>query len=65
MPSLREAQSRHAQYYWDMLRQANEFYQQGGESITHGLSLFDLERPNIEAGQTWAAGHSTEDGSAA
>ena len=27
----------------------------GGESLMRGLALFDLERGNIQAGQTWAA----------
>ncbi|HUT37308.1 MAG TPA: tetratricopeptide repeat protein [Planctomycetota bacterium] len=50
-----EAQARHAAHYAGVLRSAKELYKQGGDAILRGLALFDLERPNIEAGQAWAA----------
>jgi len=59
------AQRRHAAHYEGVLRAAQELYKKGGESITHGLGLFDLEWGNIQAGQAWAAGHAGEDDEAA
>jgi tetratricopeptide (TPR) repeat protein len=48
-----ESQMRHAWYYLGVLRECNDFYLQGGGAIMSGLSLFDTERQNIEAGQKW------------
>jgi len=58
-------QRRHAAHYKNVAAAANELYMQGGESITRGLGLFDLEWGNIEVGQAWAAGHAGEDDAAA
>ena len=49
------SRTKHASYYRDTLRLANELYLLGGENILMGLRLFDLEWENIKAGQSWAA----------
>lgn len=59
------AQRRHAEHYLSVLRSAKRLYKQGHESVRAGLALFDLERPNIEAGQRWAAERAESDESAA
>ncbi len=60
-----EAALRHSRRYLEVLRYADDLYLDGGESLMRGLALFDLERGNIEAGQTWAAGHAPSDPEAA
>src|SRR5438552_11521269 len=65
MPSLREAHLRHAQHYEAMLRSADNLYRQDATAMQRGLALFDLERPNIQAGQAWAATHGEGDQRAA
>ena len=65
MPSLREAGLRHARYYESVLRNANESYQQGGESTREGLILLDSEWDNIQTGQTWATAFMEVDNNAA
>jgi tetratricopeptide (TPR) repeat protein len=54
----------HAAYFYNLLVQADDFYLQGGEQVLVGLSLFDKERENIEAGQRWAASLTGEDDTA-
>jgi hypothetical protein len=49
------AHQRHAAYYNIVLDVANQFYLEGEDGIDKGLWLLDLEWPNIEAGQGWAA----------
>jgi tetratricopeptide (TPR) repeat protein len=56
---------RHAKCYLDALRGAHLLYEKGGESVTHALALFDLERGNIQTGQIWTATHSEMDQDAA
>ena len=56
-----EGQRRHASYYLSVLREAKELYKKGGEALKRGLVLFDLEWPNIQAGQIWAEEHASED----
>src|ERR1044071_7417743 len=51
----REAQRRHADYYLEVLREADRLYKKGGPAILEGLRLFDAEWPNLQAGQSWAA----------
>jgi len=46
---------RHARHYLEVIRRAGVLYRQGGESLMRGLALFDLERGNIQGGQSWAA----------
>jgi tetratricopeptide (TPR) repeat protein len=60
-----EAALCHAQHYLGVLRSADDLYLDGGESLMRGLALFDLERGNIEAGQSWAAVHAFGDREAA
>ncbi|HZH30564.1 MAG TPA: tetratricopeptide repeat protein [Pyrinomonadaceae bacterium] len=45
----------HAAHYLQLLSTTDELFLKGGEAIARGLSLFDKERVNIEAGQEWAA----------
>ncbi len=52
-----EAQGRHAAYYKQVLSEANSLYLEGGYKLMRGLGLFDLEWPNIRAGQAWAKSH--------
>ncbi|MBN1513069.1 MAG: tetratricopeptide repeat protein [Phycisphaerae bacterium] len=59
------ARRRHAGHYLQVLRTANQLYLAGGDQFTAGLAVFDLERPNIEAGQTWSAAQAAEDDEAA
>jgi tetratricopeptide (TPR) repeat protein len=56
---------RHAQYYETVLRAANSAYRQGGAALMRGLILFDTERVNIEAGQSWTAMHANTNDTAA
>ncbi len=48
------ARLRHAEHYRDVLSRANEIYKQGKDGVLKGLQLFDQERANILAGQSWA-----------
>lgn len=45
----------HAFHYYQVLKQADEIYLEGGGAVIAGLALFDRERENIEAGWVWAA----------
>lgn len=47
------AGSLHAAHYLKIFSTANDYYKAGGVAIAEGLSLFDNERINIEAGQAW------------
>jgi len=59
------AQQKHAAHYETVLRATKELYKQGGEAITRGLALFDLEEKNIQAGQAWAEANAEKDDTAA
>lgn len=48
---------RHAGYYAEVLNTANEWLGQGHEKTLDGLTLYDAEFQNIQAGQAWAASH--------
>jgi tetratricopeptide (TPR) repeat protein len=48
------AQVRYAGHYLNVLSVAGALYLQGGEAFMRGLSLFDTEWANIQAGQSWA-----------
>jgi tetratricopeptide (TPR) repeat protein len=48
-------EKRFATHYRDVLAAANELYKEGGDSLLHGLALFDLEWGNIQAGHDWVA----------
>jgi tetratricopeptide (TPR) repeat protein len=56
---------RHAAYYFTVLRKCNAFYLKGSDAIKSGITLFDVERRNIEVGQGWAYQHSSRDNTAA
>ncbi len=59
------AEQRYAAHYETVLRDANERYLKGGETLREALRLFDTEWSNIQVGQAWAALHSPEDDEAA
>ncbi|HQE92986.1 MAG TPA: tetratricopeptide repeat protein [Anaerolineae bacterium] len=46
---------RHAEYYEQVLRAADDLYLQGNEGILAGLTLYDREVHNIHAGFAWAS----------
>jgi tetratricopeptide (TPR) repeat protein len=58
-------ESRHSAHFEAILSIAKELYKKDADGIAAGLALFDLERHNILAGQTWAATHSQGDDRAA
>jgi tetratricopeptide (TPR) repeat protein len=62
---LAAAHRRHAEHYKGVLAAAEALYLKGGEHVLSGLELFDRERRNIEAGQTWAAASAADDPAAA
>jgi tetratricopeptide (TPR) repeat protein len=55
------AQGRHAEHYKTVLAAADGLYLKGGPSILEGLTLFDFEWGNIQAGQACAAAHRERD----
>jgi hypothetical protein len=65
MPSLHEAQLRHASYFLELLREADKNYYIGHDALKHGLKLLDTEWGNIQVGQAWAKEHSSQDDIAA
>jgi tetratricopeptide (TPR) repeat protein len=44
-----------ARHFVAVLQKVDKLYVTGGDSLQHGLSLFDLEWENIRGGQGWAA----------
>ncbi|MGV8174934.1 MAG: tetratricopeptide repeat protein, partial [Methanothrix sp.] len=48
------AQLHHSEHYNKVLALANEIIEQGNENFQAGFQLFDLEKLNIMAGQSWA-----------
>ncbi|HEV8580020.1 MAG TPA: tetratricopeptide repeat protein [Thermoanaerobaculia bacterium] len=59
------AQRRHAGYFLELLRAADNLYQRGGESLAKALRLFDLEWNNFQSGFAWASDHASKDETAA
>ncbi len=55
----------HSNHYLNMLVNVHELFVQGSEAVSHGLKLFDDERPNIEAGQAWSVSYASQDKEAA
>ena len=61
-----QAGARHSRHYLEVIGRALDTYLRGGEGVLEGLRLFDHERAQIEAGQSWAAEHAgSEDDAAA
>ncbi|HVF66843.1 MAG TPA: tetratricopeptide repeat protein [Pyrinomonadaceae bacterium] len=56
---------RHATHYLRVFAECDDLYLKGGDNIKRGLTLFDVERRNIEAGQEWACQHSSDNEAAA
>jgi tetratricopeptide (TPR) repeat protein len=52
-----QAGRRLSRHFLAVLQDAASQYDKGGDSLLRGLKLFDLEWPNIETGQAWAASH--------
>ena len=48
-------------YYFELLREANDLYQNDEDALESALNLFDLNWSNIQAGQKWSAQKSSED----
>ena len=60
-----EAQRLHATHYQTVLATADNLYLNGGESVTRGLALFDLEWGNIQVGHAWVEAEAAADQDAA
>jgi len=58
---LYSTQKRHAEHYLEVMGAADALYEKGGESMTQGLALFDLEVTNIRAGHDWVVTHQEDD----
>jgi tetratricopeptide (TPR) repeat protein len=63
MPSVHDAHRRHAAYYLRVLLRVGARYRRGG--CKGALTRFDLEWPQIQAAQTWAATEQARDVTAA
>jgi len=63
--AAQRARARHAAHYESILRTAGYLYLQGHAAVQAAVALYDRERPNIEAGQAWAAAHAANDDEAA
>ncbi len=48
-------------YYFDILKNANELYENDEEALESALNIFDQDWYNIKAGQKWSAQKSSED----
>jgi len=59
------ARRRHAEYFLELLRTADELYRKGGEFLGRGLRIFDAEWGNLQAGFDWTSGRFLEDEAAA
>ncbi len=65
MGKLRNASLRHATHYQRVARRAGNLYAKGGRAMTRGLTLFEAEWANIQAGQRWAEASASHDRAAA
>jgi hypothetical protein len=65
MPSLYEAQYRHAKFYLEVLRSARDLYKEGDENVRQALIQFDQNWGQIEKGQLWASTYTKETSEAA
>jgi tetratricopeptide (TPR) repeat protein len=48
-------------FYLEKLYKGDQLYRQGGESTKRGLDLYDLERVNIKAAQSWIVARCEDD----
>lgn len=58
------ARKLHAGHYLKVLGAADQLITHGGEALMPGLSLFDLEWGNIQAGHAWSVENAAQDESA-
>lgn len=66
MSTLRyEGSKRHAEHYLSVLRDASQFYDQGGDAIRDGLNKLRKELGQIQEGQSWAESEADNDDQAA
>src|SRR2546422_2050452 len=65
MPTLREAEHRHAAHHLGVVHAADTLYKQGDADLEKALRMFNTNEANIRAGLEWAAQHSEEDENAA
>lgn len=65
MPRSQDADLRHSAYYLNVLSDADEAFQQGGEAMEEGLRLFEMAWNNIRGGQTRSRDYSEIDPRAA
>jgi len=65
MAGLYDAHRRHAEHYRTVLLTADRLYQQGGDALTEGMRLLDLESSNIQRGRAWAEMHAPNNDPAA
>jgi tetratricopeptide (TPR) repeat protein len=65
MRALHDAYVRHAQYYLDVLWEADRLYKEGNAALERALKFFDQEWVNIAAAQGWIASHIYESDDAA
>lgn len=56
---------RYAEHFVNVVREAGDLYERGGESMMNGLALFDREWENINAVQQWTAARTAYDDAAA
>lgn len=61
----RNFRQRHAAHYCIVLAACDNKYLAGGANMMAALSLFDLERPNIDAGFAWSRDRTADDKTAA
>jgi tetratricopeptide (TPR) repeat protein len=59
-PDRDEISMCHAAYFVDVLSRSRDLCLKGGDSLMRGLSLFDSEWPNIQAGNAWARANMAE-----
>lgn len=57
-------EARLAEHFLLVLREADNLYEQGGESMMRGLALFEQEWGNINAAQEWASSRAAHDDAA-
>ena len=60
-----QAGKRHSRHYLEVIGRADDVYLRGEGAVLEGLRLFDRERVQIEAGQSWAAEHADSEDDAA